>query len=112
MHPLIIGCKNTFVMVIFHDPKYTSVTCKFLALRSMDNMLRCSITYGNGSYKQQNTTGPGVSDTVNITINTTQVHQLPSNYRQFTIIAIDGTLSTAIIEGTFNITGGGNISSA
>ena len=107
MHPIIIGCKNTFVMAIFH-PKYTSVTCKFLALRSMDNMLQCSITYGNGAYKQQNTTvtGPGVSDTVTVVvmINTNQLHQLPINDRQFIIIATDGT-STAKIEGKFNITG-------
>jgi hypothetical protein len=73
----------------------------------MSNMLGCSITYGNGSYKQQNTTGPGVSeDTVVVMINTTKLHQLPSNHRQFTIIATNGT-STAKIEGTFNITGGG-----
>jgi hypothetical protein len=94
-------------MAIFH-PNYTSVMCKFLALRSMNNMLGCSITYGNGSYTHQNTTGPGVSeDTVIVMINATKLHQLPSNYRQFTIIATDDT-STAKIEGTFNITGGGN----
>lgn len=95
-------------MAIFH-PNYTGVTCKFLALRSLDNMLQCSITYGNGAYKQQNTTGPGVADTVVVTINTTRVHQLPINDRQFIIIATDGT-STAKIEGKLNVTEGGIIS--
>ena len=89
------------------------MTCKFLALWSINNTLACNITYGNGSYKQQNTTmtGPGGSDTVTVVvmINATQVYQLPSNHRQFTIIATDDT-STVKIEGTFNITEGGIIS--
>ena len=58
-------------------------------------------------------TGPGVSDTVTVVvtvmINATRVYQLPSNHRQFTIIATDDT-STVKIEGTFNITEGGIIS--
>ena len=71
----------------------------------MNKTLECSITYGHGLYKQQNTTG--VSDTVVVKINTTQLFQLPSSHRQFTVIATDGT-SIAHLKGTFNTTGGGN----